>query len=285
MDRDRTHVRVHGDPGVEHPVVVIAFEGWNDAGDAATSALRHLEELWHGEAFATIDPEEFHDFNVTRPSVEFGPDGRRRIVWPTSTFSVCRSAPVEIVTLSGIEPQMRWRRFAEEIVGTVRSLDASMVLTLGALLADVPHSRPVVIYGASEDPDVRERLDMQASTYQGPTGIVGVLHAALRDAGIASASLWAAVPTYVPGATSPKAALALVERIGRLLEVDVTTRDLLEETREYDAEVSALVAEDDETADFVAELERRYDAGDHVEMDDPGRLVEEVERFLRDMRE
>lgn len=285
MTERAPHVRIHRDPDVRRPVVVVAFEGWNDAGDAATAALHHLEALWSAETFATVDAEEFHDFNVTRPHVELDGHGRRRIVWPEPTFAVCRDAPVPLVTLTGIEPQMRWRTFTRQIVETVRDLDPSMVVTLGALLADVPHSRPVVVYGSSDDPDLRTRLDLQPSSYEGPTGIVGVLHAAFADAGVPSASLWAAVPTYVPGATSPKAALALVERVARILDVDIDPGDLTDETRAYDSQVSSLVAEDTETAEFVAELERRYDRGEHVEMDDPRRLVEEVERYLRDMRE
>jgi proteasome assembly chaperone (PAC2) family protein len=277
------HLRWSSRPELLQPVVVAAFEGWNDAGDAASTAVAWLRDRWQARRFASIDPEEFFDFTSTRPQVELVDGVTRSIKWPANDFSAARIGPGrDVVLLAGTEPQLKWRTFCEQVTGLARSLDAGMVVTLGALLAEVAHSRPVSVVCTSSDRELMLRLGVSASTYEGPTGIVGVLHDACRRAGLPSASLWAAVPAYVPGAPSPKAALALVERTAQLLDVGVTTTDLQIASAAYERQVSEVVADDEDMAGYVARLEAREDEGDDVT---PGSLVEEVERFLRNRPE
>lgn len=260
---------------------MVAFEGWSDAGEAATVATDRLIDHWDAELFATIDPEEFYDFTATRPLVELTETGARRLVWPENEFTWARVPGTEqpVVLMRGLEPQLRWRTFTDLIIQVARDLDARMVITLGALLADVPHTRPTVVYGTSDDIDTADRLDLEQSSYEGPTGILGVLHSACRSAGIPSASLWAAVPTYVPSAVSPKASLALTERLATLMDVAIDVTDLEISTTDYERQVSEFVDQDEDTAAYVAELERQYDDG--IEPS-PQQLVEEVEQFLRE---
>lgn len=281
---DLEHLRWSQRPSLDAPVLVLAFAGWSDAGDAATAAVRFLAEQWEAQPFAAIDPEPFFDFTSTRPLIRFDDDGRREILWPENELAASSfpRAPIEVVTLAGNEPQLRWRTFAEQIVGLARSVGASRAITLGALLADVPHARPVSVFGVGDGPGGLPQLGLQPSRYEGPTGITGVLEIALRDAGIPSASLWAAVPTYVPAAPSPKAALALVERATELLGVPVDTTELVEAAREYEQEVSDLVERDVETAEYVRELEASYDEDEPELFVDSSSFVEDVERFLRD---
>lgn len=266
-------------PAVQRPVLLAAFEGWNDAGDAATWALRHVRERWDAEKFAEIDPEEFYDFSELRPVVELDGD-QRRLHWPANTFSAAQN-PRPVVLLQGIEPQLRWRTFTSQVIDVARELDASMVVTLGALLAEIPHSRPVAVYGGSDDPELRRRLELERSTYEGPTGIVGVVNNAAREAGIPSASLWAAVPNYVSGASSPKAALALLDQLQRVLSVQIAATDLEIASSAYERQITELVSEDAETAEYIRTLEAQYDDGD-LRQPDPSAFVEEVERFLRE---
>jgi proteasome assembly chaperone (PAC2) family protein len=269
-------------PRLREPVLICAFEGWNDAGDAATFAASYLAERWETTTFADIDPEEFYDFTATRPRVRLDDGEQREIVWPANEF-VAGPLPGhdrDVVLLRGHEPQLRWRTFCDQIVAVARELDVRLVVTLGALLAEVPHSRPVSVIGTAADDDLIEQLDLRRSTYEGPTGIVGVLQDAFRTAGIPAASLWAAVPTYVPGAPSPKAALALIERTAGMLDVGVVTTELEIASASYERQIDELVHEDEETATYVADLETRYDDGD-TDFDDASSLVEEVERFLR----
>ena len=271
-------------------VLLAAFEGWNDAGDAATLALAHLGEHWQASAFAELDPEDFYDFSTTRPQIRFDDDGTREIVWPTNAFSVAfpRGAGGEplgegtgIVLLSGIEPQLRWRTFCQQILTVAEATGVEMVLTLGALLAEVPHSRPVPVFGAAYEAEVVEELGLLPSRYEGPTGIVGVLHAAFREAGLRSASLWAAVPSYLPSAPSPKAALALVQKVTGVLEVGVDGTALEIATANYERSVDAAAHADDETSTYIGELEKRFDL-DGGSWDAEPSLAEEIEEFLRD---
>lgn len=278
------HVRWSRRPQLYGPVLVAAFAGWNDAGDAATTAVRALNDAWGADEFASLDPEVFYDFTSTRPRVEFGDNGEREVVWPENRLSAVTvpGTKTDVITLVGVEPELRWRTFCEQITGLARLFDTRMVITLGALLAEVPHTRPVSIFGTGHDHEITARLGLLPSRYEGPTGITGVVATAARDAGMSSVSFWAAVPTYVPSAPSPKAALALVERTARLLDVPVDTDDLAEAATEYEREVSDVAADDEETLDYLRALEHRYDEEDLDVHDDPGRLVEEVERFLRD---
>lgn len=275
-----------GRPRLRRPVLVAAFEGWNDAGEAATFAVRFLADRWNAEPFASIDPEEFYDFTSTRPTVQLDENHMREVVWPSTEFSAATvpGAELDVVCLQGAEPQLKWRTFCAQIVELAAEQDVRLVVTLGALLAEVPHSRPVSVVGTAYDPELVRRLHLSPSNYEGPTGIVGVLHDAFRQVGVPSVSLWAAVPTYVPGAPSPKAALALVERTAQLLSVPLTTTDLEIASAAYERQIDELVADDDDTAAYVAQLER--DADDEDDDDDletdPGALIEEVERYLRE---
>jgi proteasome assembly chaperone (PAC2) family protein len=280
-------------------VLVAAFEGWNDAGDASTTAVRWLTDRFDARAFATIDPEEFFDFTSTRPRVEMIDGTSRRIIWPETQLAAAAMSGTahDLILLVGTEPQLRWPTFCRQVVEIASALDVEMVITLGALLAEVPHSRPTSVIGTAYDPSVVEALGLRRSTYEGPTGIVGVLHDAFQQAGIPSASLWAAVPTYVPGAPSPKAALALVERTATLVGVPVITTDLEIASAAYERQISELVAGDDDTAAYVARLEIEADTDDDPDTevaavdrlgdlseDDAGELVEELEQYLRDHR-
>lgn len=262
-------------------MLIAAFEGWNDAGDAASSAVRWFHDRWEAEPFADIDPEEFFDFTSTRPMVRIEDEGRV-VDWPENAFSAgtLPGSGRDVVLLRGVEPQLRWRTFCEHVLGVAETVGASMIVTLGALLAEVPHSRPVNVAGAAYDPDVVDRLGLARSTYEGPTGIVGVLHTHCRALDLRSASLWATVPTYVPGSPSPKATLALVEKTAALLDVGVITTDLEIAAASYERQINELVEDDDETQAYVAALEERHDEA--MESGDPGSLIDEVERFLRD---
>ena len=277
------HIRWDKHPPLRDPVFIAAFEGWNDAGDAASGAVRYLLDRYDGQEFAHVDPEEFFDFTSARPHVRVDDEGQRGLTWPSTDISVV-SLPDDrdAVLIVGVEPHLRWRTFGEEIVELAKELGCSLFVTLGAMVAEVPHSRPVRVVGSVTDKALGERLDLPASTYEGPTGIVGVLTSACVEAGLPTASLWAAVPTYVPAAPSPKAALALVERLAEVLEIWLPTTDLEIASASYERQVSELVAEDEETAEYVRNLEDSHDR----DLDQPGRsLVEEVERFLRDRPE
>ncbi len=275
------HLRWSDQPELRKPVVVAAFEGWNDAGDAASTAVRFLVDRWRAKQFASIDAEAFYDFTTHRPQVRLDDDGQRSIEWPRNRLCWADVPGVgHVILLDGTEPALLWRTFSRQVLNVVRRYEASMVLTLGALISDVPHSRPVEVYGSSSDEALTARFNLEPSTYEGPTGIVGVLQNELRDTGVLSASLWAAVPSYVHGAPSPKAALALVERLATMLETSLMTTDLEIATAAYERQVNTLVSDDSDTADLVRQLEQRYD-----EMSDPASLVEEVEQFLRDRTE
>lgn len=267
-------------PSLKDPVLVAGFSGWNDAGDAASSTIRYLIEHCEAELFARVDPEELYDFTSTRPSIHSGKDGHRTITWSTvELYSGTLPDGADAIFAVGPEPHLRWRTFCKDLLEALGELGGSRTVVLGALVAEVPHSRPVQIVGAADTSERSDELDLQPSTYEGPTGIVGVLTAASRDAGLATTSLWATVPPYVPSAPSPKATLALVEQTAQALDIWIPTTDLEVAAAAYESQVSELVAEDEETSNYVEELERRHDA----DSEQPGRaLVEEVERFLRD---
>ena len=281
------HVRWRSRPGSDGVVLLVAFEGWSDAGDAATTAVRYLADQWDATAFATIDPEIFYDFSSTRPLVQFDADLQREIIWPEVTFSVATppDGDVDVVTLVGAEPQLRWRTFTEQVIAVARMLGAEFVLTFGALLAEVPHNRPSSVFATSYDDKVAKSFSLVPSRYEGPTGITGVLHTACRDAGLASASLWAAVPTYVPAAPTPKAALALVQRAADLLDLSVATTELEIAAASYERQVDELVGDDEETSNYVDQLVHQFDRGTTDPFGDEDSLVDEVERFLRDQPE
>ena len=263
---------------LRRPVLVAAFEGWNDAGDAATTAARWLRDRFATDDVAEIDPEEFFDFTSTRPEARLV-DGAREIAWPSNAFSAGSVAGRDIVVLLGTEPQLRWRTFCAQVVEVATAIDAELVVTLGALLAEVPHTRPTSVMATSEHPAIAAEHQLERSSYEGPTGIVGVLHQACVTAGLPTLSLWAAVSAYVPGAPSPKAALALIERLAELLVLPVVTTDLEIASAAYERQVSEVVADDEEMTDYLARLERSYD-DDSVPS--PTSLIREVEEFLRE---
>ena len=268
--------------------MIAAFEGWNDAAEAASTAARHLHDRWQARRFATLDPEEFYDFSSTRPQVRLTEGMTREIDWPTNELS-CAALPGhdrDVVLLVGVEPQLRWRTFCSELVGLAGDLGVEMLVTLGALLADVPHTRPVPITGTAADPELVRRLDLQRSRYEGPTGIVGVLHDAFRRTDVPSASLWAAVPHYVASTPSPKACLALVQRVTQLLDVSMPTTDLEIATAAYERQVSEVVAADDDVASYVRRLEENSDEDDddELELSSGDAIAAELEQFLREQR-
>ena len=269
--------------------MVCAFEGWNDAGDASSSAVRWFAERLGAEQIASIDAEEFYDFTAVRPTVHNGPNDRRLIDWPDVELWAASvpEANHDLVLLAGDEPQLRWRTFCGTILEAARELGVEMIVTLGALLAEVPHTRPTSVIGTADDPRLIDQLGLRASTYEGPTGITGVLHAACRDAHVPSASLWAAVPTYVPSSPSPKATYALVNRCAALLGIPVVTTDLEIAAASYERQIDELVEADEETAAYVAQLaedDDDDDDGDFPPLDESqsAALVQEVERFLRE---
>jgi proteasome assembly chaperone (PAC2) family protein len=282
------HVHWRSRPGSRDVIMLVAFEGWSDAGDAASTAVRYLAEQWGATPFASIDPEIFFDFSSTRPRVQLDHDLQREIVWPDNTFSISTppNSEVDVVTLLGVEPQLRWRTFTEQVIGVAHELGADFVLTFGALLAEVPHNRPSSVFATSYDDEVVKSFELLPSRYEGPTGITGVLHTACGDAGLQSASLWTAVPTYVPAAASPKAALALARRAADLLDLEVSTTELEIAAASYERQVDEVVSEDDETREYVARLDERFDLGTADPFtDNQESLVDEVERFLRDQPE
>jgi proteasome assembly chaperone (PAC2) family protein len=273
--------------GLRAPALVCAFKGWNDAGDAASAALTFMGAALHASRFATIDPEDFYDFQSTRPSIEMVDGRTRQLTWPTVEVWEARvpRAPRDLILLSGPEPSMRWRTFNQLIIDLAEALDVQMVVTLGALLADVPHSRPVGITGFATDEALQERADLHPSSYEGPTGITGVLHAACADAGLPSASLWATVPHYVAAAPNPKAALALVRKLEAVVGVTVDATELESAAGDYERQVSLAVQSDPDVQAFVERLEKVAEEED--EPVDPSQLpsgdslAREFQRFLR----
>jgi proteasome assembly chaperone (PAC2) family protein len=281
-------LRIDRRPELTRPVLVAAFRGWNDGAQAATLAAGYLAKTWGAERFAEVDPEDFFDFQATRPHVSLEEGLTRRIDWPETAFYHARPDGLDrdIVLLLGIEPNLRWRTFSDLVVGLAKDLGVELMITLGALLADVPHTRPAPVTGSATDEELVERLGLSASRYEGPTGIVGVLHDVCRQRGIASASLWAAVPHYVSLTPSPRGALALCERLGTLIGATVDGDELEEAARSYEEQVSEAVASDEETAAYVEELERRADQLEEAtELPSGDALAAELTRFLREREE
>jgi proteasome assembly chaperone (PAC2) family protein len=269
-------------------VLVAAFRGWNDGAQAASLAASFLAQAWEARRFADIDSEEFFDFQATRPHVALEDGLTRRIDWPETAFYHAAIPGIErdAVLALGIEPNLRWRTFSAEIVELAGDLGVELVVTLGALLADVPHTRPAPVTGSATDPKLVEELGLASSRYEGPTGIVGVVHDACRTAELPSASLWAAVPHYASLAASPKAALALCERLAGLLGTQFDLGDLERASEAYEQQVSEAVASDEETEAYVRQLEERRDAlGDELDVPSGETLAAELTRFLREHEE
>ena len=283
-----SELRMDRRPELERPVLVSAFRGWNDGGQGASLAGGFLARAWNAEKFAEIDPESFYDFQSTRPHVSLVDGLTRQIDWPENAFFHARAdaSGRDVVLLLGIEPNLRWRTFCTLVSDLATELKVEMVVTLGSLLADVPHTRPAPVTGSASDAGLVEQLGLQASRYEGPTGIVGVLHDACRAAGLPSASLWAAVPHYVSLTPSPRAAKALCDRLADLLELEVDTSELDEAGEAYTQQVSEAVAADSDTAAYVDELERRVDAIEEAtELPSGDAIAAELTRFLRERDE
>jgi proteasome assembly chaperone (PAC2) family protein len=279
----------HAEINLRDSILVAAFRGWNDAGDAASYAAQHLARVWGAQKIASLDPEEFYDFQAVRPQVELADGLSRKIVWPANELWGARmeGAPHDVMVLVGVEPSHRWRTFSGLIVELAKEHDVRLVITLGALLADVPHSRPVPITGTAGDQALIDRLGLERSRYEGPTGIVGVLHDACATAGISSASLWAAVPHYLAVTPNPKAALALVDKAVGLIGAPAEVDDLERATLAYEERVTEVVASDEDVQGYVHLLEERSDDRDGDEMDprdmpSGDALAAELERYLRD---
>ncbi|HEX8074105.1 MAG TPA: PAC2 family protein [Thermoleophilaceae bacterium] len=273
-------------PKLRDPLVVCAFKGWNDAGEAATAALGFLVDSFDATEIARIDPEEFYDFTAVRPTVRLS-EGRTRIVeWPENTIHAARVAGAEhdLVLVQGVEPSLRWRQFTELVIGVSKDLGARMIITLGALLADVPHTRPVPMTGLASNDELVRRHGFERSTYEGPTGIVGVLHHECAAAAVPSVSLWASVPHYVAAAPNPKAALALIRSFEGVAGVAVEARDLEESAEDYERQVNAAVASDPEVKSFVERLEQTLDEAQDVtpeHLPSADAIARDFQRFLR----
>ncbi|WP_214410943.1 PAC2 family protein [Sphaerisporangium fuscum] len=275
-------IELEGLPELVDPVLIAAFEGWNDAGEASSGALTHLEAEWKATPLVELDPEDYYDFQVTRPVVELGDGITRSISWPTTRLLVARPPGSErdIVLLRGIEPNMRWRTFCSEIVGICLELGVEKAVLLGALLNDSPHTRPVPIVGAVSDPGLARTHNLELTRYEGPTGIVGVLQHSLGAAGVETVSLWASVPHYVAQPPNPKATLALLQRVEDLIGIQMPLGELPEEARAWEHGVDELAAQDSEVAEYVRELEERKDAAELPEASGDA-IAAEFERYLR----
>ncbi|MET0939152.1 MAG: PAC2 family protein [Gaiellaceae bacterium] len=278
-------LRLESRPTLNRPVLVTAFRGWNDGGQGASLAAQHLVTTWDAEKFADIDPEGFFDFQATRPRVSLVDGLTRHIDWPENDFFHASPGERDIVLLVGTEPNVRWRTFTELVVELVQDLSIDLIISLGALLADVPHTRPAPVTGAGSDPELVERLGLQASRYEGPTGIVGVLHDACRQAGIPSVSFWAAVPHYVSLAPSPRAALALCDRLSTLLEMPIDVAELEAMIEGYTSHVTEAVSSDEDAVAYVDELEQRVDLIEEHDVPSGESIAAELTRFLREREE
>ena len=269
-------------PKMERPVLITAFRGWNDAGESASAAASFLKDTWDAELFARIDPEEFFDFQVARPIVRLVDGVSRVIEWPPCEFHHARVDGRDVIVFIGGEPNVRWRTFAATIVDLGRSLGAERLITLGAFLADVAHTRPVPVVGSAATPEEAEQLNLATSRYEGPTGIVGVLHDLSIRAGLPSVSFWAAVPHYVPAGVNPKAALALVERVSDFVGVEVDLSDLSPAVGTWETKVSELVQENETLTEYVQRLEEAAGEEPPLPMVSGETLAAELERFLRE---
>jgi proteasome assembly chaperone (PAC2) family protein len=281
-DRDPSSATSDNPTPQDPPILVAAFEGWNDAGDAATTAIEHLQLSWDATPLAEIDPDDYYDFQVTRPTVHLLDGVTRRVEWPTTRLTICRppGSATDVVLVHGIEPNMRWRRFCAELLEHIERLGVTTVITLGALLADTPHTRPVPVTGTAYDKESAARFGLEHSRYEGPTGIVGVFQDACVQAGVPAISIWAAVPHYVSQPPSPKASLALLHRVEELLDVEVPLGALPAQAEEWERTVTEMADEDEDVRNYVRALEER---GDEIGLTETSgdAIAAEFERYLR----
>ncbi|MEV3962872.1 PAC2 family protein [Nocardia sp. NPDC050193] len=274
-------------PALRDPVLVAAFEGWNDAGDAASGAVEHLELIWDARPLAELDSEDYYDYQVNRPMVRQVEGVTREIVWPATVLSVCSPPGSErdVVLLRGIEPNMRWRRFCADLLEFIDQLGVQTVVILGALLADTPHTRPVPVTGSAYSKEAAEQFGLEQTRYEGPTGITGVLQDQCVKAGVPAVSFWAAVPHYVSQPPNPKATIALLHRVEDVLDIEVPLRELPQQAEEWESTVNEMTVADDEIAEYVHSLEERGDAAIDVNevmaKIDGDALAAEFEKYLR----
>ncbi|HEV8584310.1 MAG TPA: PAC2 family protein [Methylomirabilota bacterium] len=285
---------IHAMPSrLRRPILIAAFSGWNDAAESATTAVRYLGTTFNAGKFAEIDSEEFYHFGLSRPTVRFKPgsETEREITWPATEFSISQAPELDRDIIVGVatEPHLKWKTYCNAIIQLAKRCEATLVLTLGALLAEVPHTRPVRLSGSAADPELQRLLGIKPTRYEGPTGIVGVLNIACREQGVATASLWANVPHYISGIENPKAALALVRRVLLLLHATADLSDLEDAGKQFDQNLTEIVAQNDKIAGYIRKLESR-DAEEEATPGDPGELppaselVEEIEQFLKQQR-
>ena len=287
-------LKIHSMPAsFRRPIMILAFTGWNDAAEAATTAARYLTASFSGEKFAEIDPEEFYHFGLSRPYTRFkaGSETEKEIIWPVTEFSISQSADLTRDVIVGVapEPHLRWRTYCETVVQLARTCEVTLVLTLGALLAEVPHTKPVRLGGGATDPELAARFGLRPSRYEGPTGIIGVLNTMCRDREVPSASLWANVPHYISGIENPKASLALVKRVLSLLGAEADLSDLDEAGRQFDQNLKEIVAQNTKIKNYIAKLEAKdtEEEGTPAGQSDlppASELVAEIEQFRRQQR-
>ncbi len=285
------HLTFHDRPGrLRRPVLLMAFAGWNDAAESATGAARFLRQAWEGQPLASLDCEEFYHFGLSRPQVRFKPGTtEREIVWPDTEFYLCRRQDLsrDVLIGLGIEPHLRWKTYCRTVLDLARELEVGLLVTLGALLAEVPHTRPIRLTGFATDPELAALLGVRPTRYEGPTGIVGVLSSTARAAGLATVSLWANVPHYISAIENPRATLALVQRVNRLLDGPLDVRELEEAAAQFDAQLAEVVAQNRKVATYVRSLEQKDLEAEEPPPESPGELpsaqdlVAEIERFLR----
>jgi proteasome assembly chaperone (PAC2) family protein len=290
MDALKIHTRPEG---LRRPILIMAFGGWNDAAESATTAVRYLGTSFRAEKFAEIDPEEFYHFGLSRPYVRFKPgsETEREITWPATEFSITQASTLarDVIVGVAVEPHLRWKTYCGVVLELARRCEVTLVLTLGALLAEVPHTRPVRLSGSASDPELAVRLGVRPTKYEGPTGIVGVLNTICREQGFATASLWANVPHYISGIENPKATLALVERVAPLLGATIEVRELEDAGKQFDSNLKEIVAQNAKIANYIKKLESR-DAAEEPppaapsDLPPAAELVAEMEQFLRQQR-
>ncbi len=264
------------------PVVIAAFAGWNDAADASSAVVDHLMEVWDARVVGSVDPEDFYDFQVNRPTITTDASGHRRLVWQTTQLAVASPPDLDrdVILVRGIEPNLRWRHFCAELLAACDELGGQLVVTLGALLADTPHTRPIPVTGTATEPDLVDRLKLEQSSYEGSTGIVGVFQDACIRLDIPAVSYWAAVPHYVPQPPCPKATLALVGQLEDLLQASIPLGELPEDARAWERGVDELAEEDQDVADYVRALEETRDTTDLPEASGEA-IAREFERYLK----
>ena len=269
-------------PELINPILLFAFEGWNDAGEAATSAIDHLIDAWQADEIRTLDPELFYDFQVNRPQMSTREDSTREIVWPTTSIFVARIplANRDVIMIRGIEPNVRWRTFSNELLTVIEKLQVTMAIGIGALLSDTPHTRPIPVTTTSNHPGFPEEINFLPSTYEGPTGILGVLSEALSAAGIPTGSMWAQVPHYAASSACPKATVALLARIEEVLDIAVDLDDLADAASEWESDLNTMMDDDEELSSYVKQLEETNDSVTEEDID-ASDIAGELERYLR----